>query len=96
MALRKPLEAHFEHFSILFAKWPSEAHFDNFWASAEALHPRATESGVFYGVFENKFLESPVDCDFVCTGARQTGPEKSSAQGTRFFSFLRTYAPKPV
>ena len=96
MSLRKVLEAHFEHFSILLAKWPPEAHFDNFWALDEALHRRATESGVFYGVFDNMFLEFPVDCGFVCTGTRQTGPEKSSAQGTRFLSYLRTCAPKPV
>ena len=58
MALRKPLEAHLEHFSILLVKWLSEPHFDHFGALAESLHTRATESGVFDGVFENKFLES--------------------------------------
>ena len=96
MALRKPLEAYFEHFLILLVKWFSEFHFDHFGALVEALHPRATESGVFYGVFVNQFLESPLDCDFVCTGAQQTGPKKSGVQGTHFSSFLRTCALKPV
>ena len=33
-----------------------------------------------------KRMGPPVDCDFVCTGARQNGPEKSSAQGTHKLS----------
>ena len=37
-------------------------------------------------VFCENFLESPVDCDFVCTGARQNRPKKSSAQGTHKLS----------
>ena len=34
----------------------------------------------------NKRMKPPVDCDFVCTGAWQNGPEKSVAQGTHKFS----------
>ena len=35
----------------------------------------------------DKYFQGPfVDCDFVCTGAWQNGPEKSSAQGTHKLS----------
>ena len=33
-------------------------------------------------VFRQNFQEPPLDCDFVCTGARQFKPKKSGAKGT--------------
>ena len=43
-------------------------------------------------VFRQNFQEVSVDCDFVCTGARQNGPEKSSAQGTHELFAIRPEA----
>ena len=48
--------------------------------------PPVTESTVIHDVFGNGGLGTCVDCDFMCTGARQNGPEKSSAQGTHKLS----------
>ena len=44
--------------------------------------PIVTESNVIHYVFGNGGLGTCVDCDFVHTGASQTGPKKSNAQGT--------------
>ena len=44
--------------------------------------PIVTESNVIPYVFGNGGVDTCVDCDFVHTGARQTGLEKLGAQGT--------------
>ena len=49
-------------------------------------------SVVDYYIFGQKYLESPVDCDFVCTGARQNGPEKLGAKGTHKLFAIRPEA----
>ena len=40
----------------------------------------------------NKRMGPPVDCDFVCTGARHVRPKKSGAQGTHKLFAIRPEA----
>ena len=54
--------------------------------------PIVTESNVIHYVFGDGGLGTCVDCDFVHTGASQTGPKKSSAQGTHKLSPVRSEA----
>ena len=43
-------------------------------------------------VFRQNFQEPSVDCDFMCTSARQTGPKKSSTQGMHKLFAIRPEA----
>ena len=60
----------------------SQYHFRVYPETGLGIGCHVSESVVFYDVFGKEILDTPVDCEFVRTGARQNGPEKLGSQGT--------------
>ena len=55
------------------------------------MHPEQ-EITMNCDVFRQNVIEPRVDCDFVCTGARQNGPKKSGVKGTHKLFAIRPEA----